>query len=85
MDLCYEKKPGWDKLDKQACMAYAEGYKAFLDTGKTERDAVEAIVARAEAKGYRPFTRGMNVQPGDKFYLVTRRKGVIVAHIGHVS
>ena len=85
MDLCYEKKPGWDKLDKQACMAYAEGYKAFLDTGKTERDAVEAIVARAEAKGYRPFTRGMNVQPGDKFYQVNRHKGVILAHIGHAS
>ena len=85
MDLCYEKKPGWDKLDKQACMEYAEGYKAFLDTGKTERDAVEAIVARAEAKGYRPFTRGMNVQPGDKFYQVNRHKGVILAHIGHAS
>ena len=53
MELFYDKKPGYDKLDKKACMDYAEGYKAFLDEGKTERDAVDAIVRMAEAKGYK--------------------------------
>ena len=69
------KKRGYDKLDKTACMDYAEGYKAFLDEGKTERDAVEAIVRMAEAKGYKAFVRGMEVKPGDKFYQVNRYKG----------
>lgn len=82
MELFYDKKPGYDKLDKKACMAYAEGYKAFLDEGKTERDAVNAIVRMAEDKGYKPYVRGMEVRPGDKFYQINRHKGVILAHIG---
>lgn len=85
MELFYDKKTGYDKLDKTACMDYAEGYKAFLDEGKTERDAVEAIVRMAEAKGYKAFVRGMEVKPGDKFYQVNRYKGVILAHIGRAS
>ena len=85
MELFYDKKTGYDKLDKKACMAYAEGYKAFLDEGKTERDAVCAIVRMAEEKGYKPFVRGMEVKPGDKFYQVNRHKGIILAHIGAAS
>lgn len=82
MELFYDKKPGYDKLDKKACMDYAEGYKAFLDEGKTERDAVNAIVRMAEAKGYKAYVRGMAVNPGDKFYHINRHKGIILAHIG---
>ena len=82
MELFYDKKPGYDKLDKKACMDYAEGYKAFLDEGKTERDAVNAIVRMAEAKGYKAYVRGMAVNPGDKFYQINRYKGIILAHIG---
>lgn len=82
MELFYDKKPGYDKLDKKACMNYAEGYKAFLDEGKTERDAVDAIVRMAEAKGYKAYVRGMAVNPGDKLYQINRHKGIILAHIG---
>ena len=84
-ELFYDKKPGFDKADKAAVMAYAEGYKAFLDEGKTERDATAAIVRRAEAAGYQPWKRGMDVQPGDKLYQINRDKGVILAHIGRTS
>ena len=31
---------------------YAEGYKRFLDAGKTEREAVSASIAMAEEKGF---------------------------------
>ncbi len=84
-ELFYDKKPGFDKADKAAVMAYAEGYKAFLDEGKTERDATAAIVRRAEAAGYQPWKRGMDVRPGDKLYQINRDKGVILAHIGRAS
>ena len=84
-ELFYDKKPGFDKADKAAVMAYAEGYKAFLDEGKTERDATAAIVRRAEAAGYQPWKRGMDVRPGDKLYQINRDKGVILAHIGRTS
>ena len=84
-ELFYDKKPGFDKANKAAVMAYAEGYKAFLDEGKTERDATAAIVRRAEAAGYQPWKRGMDVRPGDKLYQINRDKGVILAHIGRAS
>lgn len=85
MELFYDKKTGWDKLDKKACMDYAEGYKAFLDAGKTERDAVSYIVAQAEAKGYKAWKRGMDVKAGDKLYQVNREKGIILTHVGKAS
>lgn len=80
--LFYDKKTGFDRADPDAVAAYAEGYKAFLDEGKTERDAVTAIVRMAEAAGYRAWSRGMDAKPGDKLYHINRHKGVILAHIG---
>lgn len=85
MELFYDKKTGWDKLDTKSCMDYAEGYKAFLDAGKTERDAVSYLVEKAEAKGYKAWTRSMDAKPGDKLYQINRDKGVILAHIGKAS
>lgn len=83
--LFYDKKTGWERMseaDDAAMMAYAEGYKAFLDEAKTERDAVRWIKAQAEAKGYREYTRGMAVKAGDRFYKVNRNKGIILFVIG---
>ncbi len=85
MELFYDKKTGWDKLDKKACMDYAEGYKAFLDAGKTERDAVSYIAAQAESKGYKEWKRGMDVKAGDKLYQINRHKGIILTHVGKAS
>ncbi len=86
--LFYDKKPGFDRLtgsDKKAVQTYAEGYKAFLDEGKTERDAVRELVRLAEAKGFRAWTRGDAVKAGDKLYQVNRGKGVTLAVIGKKS
>ena len=83
--LFYDKKTGFDKLtdaDKQAIPAYAEGYKHFLDEGKTERDAVLETVRMAEAKGFRAWKRGDALQAGDKIYQVNRHKGITLAVIG---
>lgn len=63
-------------------MDYAEGYKSFLDAGKTERDAVSYLTEKAEAKGYKAWTRGMPVQSGDKLYQINRDKSLILTHIG---
>ena len=45
----------WDQVkpkERKAIMAYAEGYKNFLDRAKTERQAVQEIVRQAEAAGF---------------------------------
>ncbi len=83
--LFYDKKTGWDRMseaDEAAMHTYAEGYKAFLDEAKTERDAVRRLKAMAEEKGFVPFSRGMSVQPGEKYYKINRNKAIILFVIG---
>ncbi|MGL6218634.1 MAG: aminopeptidase, partial [Lacrimispora sphenoides] len=45
---------------------FCEGYKRFLDNGKTERECVREAVAMLEMQGYRPFDAGKNYKTGDK-------------------
>ena len=61
---------------------FCEGYKAFLDAGKTEREAAQYAVALAEKNGFIPFEPGKKYQAGDKVYSVNRGKAVILAVIG---
>jgi len=83
--LLYQPKNGYDRLtaeDEAAMKAYCEEYKKFLDGGKTERECVDYTVRLAEAKGFKPYTRGMSLNPGDKVYRVNRGKAVMLAVIG---
>ena len=84
-ELFYAPKNGWDRLTPEteaALRSYCEDYKKFLDESKTEREAVDTAIALAEAKGFRPFTRGMALQPGDKVYRSNRGKALMLAVIG---
>jgi len=82
------KKNGYDRMkpeEKAAMHAYCEGYKAYLDAGKTERLCAVESVRLAEECGYRPYVRGMEVKSGDKLYVCNRGKAVMLAHIGRKS
>ena len=82
------RKNGYDRFDstEQAAMeAYCDGYKSFLDKGKTERLCAVETIRLAEEKGYKPYVRGMEVSSGDKVYLCNRGKSVMLAHIGKKS
>ena len=84
--LLSTKKNGYDRpLDEAAMEAYCDGYKAFLNAGKTERLCAAETVRLAEARGYRPYVRGMALSAGDKVYLSNRGKAVLLAHIGEKS
>ena len=61
---------------------FCEGYKSFLDTAKTEREACAEAVRQAEAAGFVPFDRNAQYKPGDKVYRVNRGKAIILAVIG---
>ncbi len=61
---------------------FCEGYKKFLDAGKTEREACAEAVRQAEAAGFVPFDKTANYAPGDRVYRVNRGKAVILAVIG---
>ncbi len=83
--LLNEKKNGWDVVDEateRAIADYCEGYKAFLDRGKTERDCVDYAVELAQAAGFVPMERGMELQPGARVYRVNRSRALSLAVIG---
>ncbi len=83
--LFYEKKNGLLKVDDvilEKIQEYCEGYKAYLDNAKTEREAVKAAIDLAEAKGFAPFVIGKQYNAGDRVYFNNRGKTVAFAVIG---
>ncbi len=61
---------------------FCEGYKQFLGTAKTEREAVSFMEKEAEKSGFVPFEKGKTYNAGDKVYYVNREKAIILAVIG---
>lgn len=70
------------KEEREAINEYAEGYKAFLNAGKTEREVVAETIAMAEANGYKPYSMGDKINPGDKLYYNNRGKSLFLLNAG---
>ncbi|MFI3252874.1 MAG: aminopeptidase [Eubacteriales bacterium] len=86
--LLYKPKHGFDQFnleEMEALEAYCTGYKQFLDIGKTERECVERSIYLAEVAGFKPFVRGMALNPGDKIYCNNRGKAITLVKIGKES
>lgn len=62
--------------------AFCEGYKHFLQEGKTERECVEYVLEKAAAKGFTEFDKTKTYKAGDKVYVNNRGKSVILAVMG---
>lgn len=83
--LFTQRKNGMLKLsDEEITLVdnFCEGYKKFLDDGKTEREAVSASVAIAEANGFVPFDAKKKYNAGDKVYYNNRGKSIILCVFG---
>lgn len=83
--LLLERKNGYDRLsaeEVEKMEAYCQGYKSYLDKGRTERLCAAETVALAEAQGFRPMVPGQPLKAGDKIYHVNRDKSVVLAVIG---
>ena len=67
-------------------MKFAEGYKDFLNTCKTERETAAEIVRRARAAGFRNlddlYVAGTKLVPGDKVYALRQNKAAALFVIG---
>lgn len=61
---------------------FAEGYKKFLDEGKTEREACSVLLQKAIESGYKPLEFGMKYAPGDRLYYNNRGKNLFLIKIG---
>ena len=84
-ELFYQPKNGYDRIDTEERLVmeqYAEEYKKFLNEARTEREAVKLAVEMAEAQGFVPYERGMDMAPGTKIYFNNRGKSLILAVMG---
>ena len=84
-----EKKNTWETYDAKQLKALeklCEGYREFLDNGKTELECVDTIVNTVEAAGYRELNvllkENAALKPGDKVYSVWMNKSVALFQIG---
>ena len=84
-----ETKSAWnryDAADLEKLGSVCEGYKAFLDAGKTERECVRRAVGIAEAAGFRPLEsvlrEGKGLSAGDRVYAVCMHKTIALFRIG---
>ena len=83
--LFLQRKNGCTRINDEelaACDKFCEGYKSFLDSSKTEREAVTSSVKLLESNGFVPFKKGMSLNAGDRVYTVNRGKAVIASIIG---
>ena len=74
-----------DKKLMKKIFDFAEGYKKFLDDGKTEREACEILVQKAEKNGFKPLKFGMKYAAGDKLYYNNRGKNLFLIRIGKAN
>jgi len=85
LSLAYRRQNVWDRLQQNEISfvaAFCEEYKTFLNTAKTEREAVAAVQGHLTAAGFHPLEKTSLLRPGDKVYATTRGKALTVAVIG---
>ncbi|MDE6105376.1 MAG: aminopeptidase [Clostridia bacterium] len=85
MELKYVRKNVYKEADGkelEKIYKFAEGYKAFLDTSKTERDASETARKLAEEHGFKPFSFSEKLKAGDKRYFLNRGKNIFLVKVG---
>ncbi len=73
---------GISKGDYDACMAFAEDYKSFLDKSKTEREFTSNSIEAATALGFKDIESKKSLKAGDKVFASIKDKGLILAVIG---
>jgi len=75
--LLWKTKNVWEKDDEYRKKAFsvAEEYKKFMDSCKTEREAVEWIKREIERTGF-------SKDGSEKFYIVNREKCIAVVKLG---
>ena len=84
-ELAYKRTNVYEIADEtlmKAIFDYAEGYKVFLDNGKTEREACAWAKAAAIKNGYKPFQFGQKLKKGDKVFYDNRGKNLYLIKVG---
>ncbi len=87
--LLYSTKNAWEKSDEEEvkkALDFCEGYKAFLDKAKTEREAALEIERLAKEHGFVSIddliSSGTALKPGMKVYRIIKKKAAVLSVIG---
>ena len=84
-NLFFDPKNGYDRIDTEERLAvedYCRGYMAFLNSARTEREAVRYAVSAAKENGFREFVPGQELKSGDRVLVNNRGKALMLAVIG---
>ncbi len=76
---------GWKSVteeERERIFAFSREYMEFLNSAKTEREAVARVREMAEAAGFRGVETAETLKPGDRVYYVNRGKSMFLAVIG---
>ena len=83
--LFFDPKNGYDRIDTEERLAvedYCREYMDFLNTARTEREAVRYAIAAAKENGFTEFQPGRELKPGDRIWVSNRGKALMLAVIG---
>ena len=81
----YSRENGWKtatKESKKEIFEFSEGYKHFLNIGKTEREFVRESIKLAEENGFKSIEEFETLSAGDKVYYINREKNIVLVIIG---
>ncbi len=81
----FQKENGWKAADgplKEEIFRFAEGYKDFLNKGKTERLACKEALLMAKELGFVNLEEKESLKAGDKVYFLNRDKNLFLAVLG---
>ncbi|MGI6333579.1 MAG: aminopeptidase [Saccharofermentanales bacterium] len=71
-----------DPADRDAAFSFAEEYKNFLNSAKTEREFVTVAIEKLESMGFSNLDQTASLAAGDKIFKNIRGKGLVAAVIG---
>ncbi len=86
-ELLWEAPHIAKEAPEQSALAaeFCEGYKAYLDAGKTERECVAVTEEMLKKAGYVAFDKNASYKAGDKVYWNNRSKSIVASTIGTLS
>ena len=83
--LSYKPKNVYENIsdsEMKKMLDMADEYRNYLDEGKTERECVKISEKMARENGFKEISEFDSLKPGDKVYIINRKKNILLAVIG---
>ena len=82
LGFSFEHIAGRKPEDIEKAQEFCEGYKAFMNASKTERECCAYVQQLAEAEGYTCFEQGKTYKAGERTYFINRGKNIMLVTFG---